>query len=161
MIIQIEMTTASLRNTSCHFWIFFKWWLCSCQPYDVSLRIRVVFTREKNLHFVCSLLHGNHSDSNNPLTKMHTLTHIGHLKYNVQKSMKSSIKFNLMFLVIVFVLNHLNLAQIMVFFCHLCHKIDQKCKISAKLGWFNTNIIARNIKLNFKVDIHWISNVVF
>ena len=127
---------------------------------QLSESTRVVFTREKFLHFVCSLPHGNHSDSNNPLTQMHTLTHIGHLKYNVQKSMKSSIKFNLIFLVIVFVLNHLNLAQIMVFFCHLCHKIDQKCKISAKLDWFNTNILARNITLNLKVDIHWISNVV-
>ena len=46
---------------------------------------RVVFTREKFLHFICSLPHGNHSDSNNPLTKMHTLTNIGHLNYNVQK----------------------------------------------------------------------------
>ena len=133
----------------------------TCGLPDPALLLRVVFTRENFLHFICSLPHGNHSDSNNPLTKMHTLTHIGHLKYNVQKSMKSSIKFNLIFLVIIFVLNHLNLALIMVFFCHLCHKIDQKCKISAKFGWFNTNIIARNITLNSKVDIHWISNVVF
>ena len=48
---------------------------------------RVVFTREKFLHFICSLPHGNHSDSNNPLTKMHTLAHIGHLKYNIRNSM--------------------------------------------------------------------------
>ena len=101
---------------------------------NLSSISRVVFTREKFLHFVCSLPHGNHSDSNNPLTKMHTLTHIGHRNYNVQVSMKSSIKFNLIFLVNLFVLNHLKLAQIMVFFCCLCHKIDQKCKISAKFG---------------------------
>ena len=56
----------------------------------INLSSRVVFTREKFLYLVCSLPHGNHSDSNNPLTKMHMLTHIGHLKYNVQKSMKSS-----------------------------------------------------------------------
>ena len=48
---------------------------------------RVVFTREKFLHFICSLPHGNHSDSNNPLTKMHTLAHIGHLEYNIRNSM--------------------------------------------------------------------------
>ena len=70
-----------------------------------NVSIRVVFTREKFLHFICSLQSGNLSDSNNPLTKMHTLTHSGHLKYNVEKWKKSSTNFNIIFLAIICALN--------------------------------------------------------
>ena len=88
---------------------------------------RVVFTREIFFLFFCFLQSGNLSDSNNPLTKMHTLTHIGHLKYIVEKSMKWSTKFKISSLVIMFILDKLNLAQNMAFFGHLDNYNDQKC----------------------------------
>ena len=87
---------------------------------------RVVFTRENLLHFFCFLQSGNLSDSNNPLTKMHTLTHIGQLKFIVEKSMKCSTKFDISFLAIIFVLDKLNLAQNMAFLVILTNYNDQK-----------------------------------
>ena len=77
---------------------------------------RVIFTKVNFSQFICSLQSGNPSDSNNPLTKMHTLTNISTLKFNVEKSMKCSTRFNISFLAIMFVLHELNLAQNMKFF---------------------------------------------
>ena len=92
-----------------------------------KMSLRVVFMRENFFLFFCFLQSGNLSDSNNPLTKMHTLTHIGHLKYIVEKSMKWSTKFKISSLVIMFILDKLNLAQNMAFFGHLDNYNDQKC----------------------------------
>ena len=86
---------------------------------------RVVFTREKFLHFICSLPHGNHSDSNNPLTKMHMLTHIGHQKYNIRNSMKIHFKIQFDLSGNCVCIESAEFGSNMVFFCHLCHQIDQ------------------------------------
>ena len=90
LVIHIKLNGKKSRN----------WFACNNAPIT-----RVVFTREKFLHYFCFLQSGNLSDSNNPLTKMHTLTHSGHLKYNVEKWKKSSTKFNIIFLAIMFALN--------------------------------------------------------
>ena len=64
----------------------------------------------------------------------------------------STLKFNVMFLAIMFVLNQPNLAEILHFWSILWHKWQKNTMIRAKFRWFNTKIITRKIKLNSMLD---------